>query len=123
MCACYFQVADLKEHLKESQKRENVLAHDLRSLTELLKDTQHNSRLSNEKVQHLTVITRFQIKNKKISLDCLFHSIDVPAQVCRNPKSTRQSTTRNRRKGCKPKIARSKLNQTTKLIRFTTHGL
>lgn len=54
-----FQVIDLKEHLKESQKRENVLAHDLRSLTELLKDTQHNLRLSNDKVQHLTVIYRF----------------------------------------------------------------
>lgn len=52
----YSQVDDLKEHLKESQKRENVLAHDLRSLTELLKDTQHNLRLSNDKVQHLTVI-------------------------------------------------------------------
>lgn len=63
---CYFQVADLKEHLKESQKRENVLTHDLRSLTELLKDTQHNLRLSNEKVQHLTVIRRFHNENHLI---------------------------------------------------------
>lgn len=121
-CVCYLQVADLKESLKESQKRENVLAHDLRSLTELLKDTQHNLRLSNEKVQHLTVINRFQ-NQRKISLNYVFQSVDVPAQVRRSPKSARQSVKRNRPEGCKPKVARSQPNQTTKLIRFTTHGL
>lgn len=56
-----FQVVELKEQLKVSQKREDVLNRDFRSLTELLKEAQHNLRLSNDKVQHLTVSADIQI--------------------------------------------------------------
>lgn len=83
------QVIDLKEHLKESQKREDVLAHDLRSLTDLLRDTQHNLRLSHEKVLNLTVnlffiLLYFNTKflfNSKIDLSntVSIHPTDVSA--------------------------------------------
>lgn len=71
-------MVDLKEHLKEYQKREDILAHDLRSLTELLTDTQHNLRLSNDKVQHLTV-NLFIGKIKHAPQNFYFIQIDVSA--------------------------------------------
>lgn len=39
----------------ESQRREDILSQDIKSLTDLLKDAQHNLRISNEKIHQLSV--------------------------------------------------------------------
>lgn len=60
----FFQVVELKEHLAESQRREDILSQDIKSLTDLLKDAQNNLRISNEKIHHLSV-GLIKLKNLK----------------------------------------------------------
>lgn len=45
----------------ESHKRESILNQDIRSMAQLLKETQSNLRLLNDKVGHLSVIIRIII--------------------------------------------------------------
>lgn len=51
----HFQVVELQRQLAESQRRADITSQEHRSLTDLLKETQHNLKITNEKVNNLTV--------------------------------------------------------------------
>ncbi|XP_031626283.1 golgin IMH1-like [Contarinia nasturtii] len=48
-------VAELKTLMTESQKREDLLSQEIKSLTDLLREAQHNLKISNEKIHHLSM--------------------------------------------------------------------
>lgn len=106
------QINELKENLNESKKREENLSQELRSLTELLKESQQNVRSSNEKIHQLSVriLSYFHLLSSVTFCCCLFQYLfyklspfrsDISAKICRIEKGTRSAAERNRRKGGK----------------------
>lgn len=90
------QVVELKRNLAESQKREDVLSQEFRSLTSLLKETQHNLKISNEKINNLSVRITLSIFHMIESIFLLFQLPHYFWIVCLflNLTSPRTYTTR-----------------------------
>lgn len=55
----------MKMELMESHKREAALNQDIRSMAKLLKDTQTNLKLLNDKVGHLSVSAKKDCKKEE----------------------------------------------------------
>lgn len=94
----YFQLEKAKTELLETQKRETTLNHDIRSMAKLLKDTQANLRLLNEKVGHLSVIFRTEnstamhnLKGSFIDVTISYGSLpsDYPTEIRPSEKEQR----------------------------------
>lgn len=67
---------ELKRHLAESQRRQDVSSQEIRSLTDVLQETQRNLKISNEKVNNLSV--RFIFLHSCFSLQNIqYHSLQV----------------------------------------------